>query len=271
MVVDHNDIELEVGFLTQGAVHGIHDGLLAVVDRDDYRGLDAEVLLVKVWTAIEGRIDLRTDSREMGRSGMFHLDLHLAVSWIHIVELLDTRCPEVGLFLRIQAFVDVEDAALAAQEEAQGIEARILIVVFARLHGEGMEQRGLDEQQRAEIEVVADAAWKIVDGRMVFTVGIDHCGIRVTSHTEHTAQGLLSDGQSHGLRDEQHIVGLRLLGHLHDGVAAREVCLQKDVLYRSASTQLSDDVLGDVLVITRQEAVYFFSHFESLLLKYVQR
>ena len=36
VIVHHNDIELEVGFLSQGTVHRIHDGLLTVVDGNDY-------------------------------------------------------------------------------------------------------------------------------------------------------------------------------------------------------------------------------------------
>ena len=76
----------------------------------------------------------------MGRGGMFHLDLYVAVGGIHIVELFLTRGPQVGLFFRVQAFVDVEDAPLTTQEETQGIESGIMIVVFSGLHGKRVEQ-----------------------------------------------------------------------------------------------------------------------------------
>ena len=87
----------------------------------------------------------------------------------------------------------MEDTALAAEEEAEGVETRILVVVLARLHGEGVEQRGLDEQQRAEVEVVADTAYLIVDDGVILAlalhdvvmVGIDHGGIGVGGDAQH--------------------------------------------------------------------------------------
>ena len=36
VVVDHDDIELEAGFLGKDAVDGIADGLLAIEDGDDH-------------------------------------------------------------------------------------------------------------------------------------------------------------------------------------------------------------------------------------------
>ena len=45
---------------------------------------------------------------------MLHLDLHLAVARVHIVELLDARGAEIGLFLGIQFLVDVEQLPVAA-------------------------------------------------------------------------------------------------------------------------------------------------------------
>jgi hypothetical protein len=43
---------------------------------------------------------------------MLHLDLYLAIAWVHIVELLLARGTGIGLLLGIKLLVNVEDAAL---------------------------------------------------------------------------------------------------------------------------------------------------------------
>ena len=44
---------------------------------------------------VERLVNLGSDGCQMGRGGMLHLYLHLAVARIHIVELLDARCAGV--------------------------------------------------------------------------------------------------------------------------------------------------------------------------------
>ena len=140
VVIDDDHVEPEVGLLLEGTVHGVADGLLTVIDGDDDGRLHIELLFVEVRTAVVGGVDLRPDLLQMGGGRMFHLDLYLAIAGIHVVELLHARGPGVCLFLRIEFLLDVEDPALAAEEEAQGIESRILVVALSRLHGEGVEQ-----------------------------------------------------------------------------------------------------------------------------------
>jgi hypothetical protein len=43
------------------------------------------------------------------------------------------------------------------------------------------------------------------------------------------------------------------------------------VLNRSAVSKLIDCLLGQQQVVARKKAVYFFSHFSRIILKYVQR
>ena len=94
----------------------------------------------------------------------------------------------------------MEHLAVATQEEAQGIEACMVIISLASLHGKGVEQGGLDEPERSEIEVVANATHLIVDDGMVLAlafkdvvmVGIDHGCIGVGGHTEDALEGALT-------------------------------------------------------------------------------
>ena len=85
----------------------------------------------------------------------------------------------------------MEYLPLTAEKQAEGIETSILIVVLTSLHRKRVEQRCLDQPEAAEVEVVADAAHKVVDGRMVHAVGIDHRSVRVAGHAEHTVEGPL--------------------------------------------------------------------------------
>ena len=114
VVIHDNHVELEVGLLREGAVHGIADGLLTVVHGDHYRCLYLKLLFVEVGSAVVRWVDFCTDAGQMGGRCMLHLDLHLPVAWVHIVKLLDARGARVGLFFRIKFLVDVEHAAVAA-------------------------------------------------------------------------------------------------------------------------------------------------------------
>ena len=124
----------------------------------------------------------------------------------------------------------MEQLPLAAQEQAQGVESSILVVVLTGLHRKSMEQRSLHQQHRAEVEVVANAALEVVDGGVslqfaVFqrvVVGIDHRGIRVAGHAEHTVERTLSQRESRLLGDQQGVVSLGVLSDAHQRVAARE-------------------------------------------------
>ena len=164
----------------------------------------------------------------MGRGGLFHLYLYLAVGGIHVVELLHTRGACIQLFLSVELLVDVEDLSVAAQEEAEGIEARMMIIGLTCLHGKGVEQGRLDEPKRSEIEVIANTTNLIVDDGMVLAlafgdvvmVGIDHGSIGIGGHTEGALQGAFTEQQLSGFGLQQGIVGIGILCNAHDGIAA---------------------------------------------------
>ena len=118
MVVHHNDIIFKVGLLLEGTLHSIADGLLTIKDRNDHRGLEFELLFVKVGATIERWVDLGTNLLQMSCGSNFHLNLYLTVTRIHVVELLDTRSPGIRFFLRIEFLVDVEELTFTTQEEA---------------------------------------------------------------------------------------------------------------------------------------------------------
>ena len=141
VVVHHNDVEFEFCLLVQCAVHCIADGLFAIVDRNHHRCLYVELLLVEVGGAIERRVDLGANSRQMSCSSVLHLNLHLAVARVHVVKLLFARCSGVGLLLGIQSLVDVEYASFAAQKQSQGINRSKFIWVIAGLRCKRIQQR----------------------------------------------------------------------------------------------------------------------------------
>ena len=76
----------------------------------------------------------------MGCGSLLHLDLHFAIAWIHVVELLHARCTHISFLFGIEFLVDVENLPMTAQEESEGIEAGMLIVALASLCRKLMEQ-----------------------------------------------------------------------------------------------------------------------------------
>ena len=146
----------------------------------------------------------------MGRAGLFHLHLHLAIGRIHVVELFFTRGPQVGLFFRIKILVEVEQPPLTTQEQAQVVESGILIVTFAVGGGIMVQQGGAKQQQGAEVEVVAQRTFLVVDDGMrltlpllyCITVGIDEGSLHVLSGMQHALDSRGSDGQRRRLRTQ---------------------------------------------------------------------
>ena len=170
----------------------------------------------------------------MGRTGLFHLYLHLAVSGIDVVELLFPRGTEVAFFLGVQVFVQMEYAAFAAQEEAQGIKAGILIVAFAVAGGIFVQQRRAQQPDAAEVEIVAQGAFLVVDDGMRLAlaalngiaVAINHGGTRAVGHGYEAFQGRGTEGHGSGFQHQQHVVGLGTLGDMHHQLTA----LQRPIL-----------------------------------------
>ena len=260
MVVDDDDVIGERRLLLQSTVDGIGNGLGTVIDGNDDTGLNRELLLHEVDIAHVGGVYLGTNGSQMGCRCMFHLYLHLTVAWVHVVELLDTRGTRVELLLSIQHLVQVEQLALTAQEQAQGIEPGKLVVVLAGLHGKGVEQTGAHQQQRTEVEIVANGAQLVVNGRMALPVGIDHSGTGVAGSTQHTPQRTLSQDHGRGFRKQQHKLGTGLLGNLHDGIAARHTVSPEYLSHHLAGAELRLRGSHRCTVKIRQKAVYLFSH-----------
>ena len=135
MVIHHDYIILEVCFLRKGTFHSILDCLLTVEDRNHDGGLHLKLLFTEVDILILGNIYHSAYLTEMGSACLFHLYLHLAVGWVHIVELLLTRGTQVVLFFRIQVFVEMKQGSFPTEEQAQVIEACPLIVTLTVCRG----------------------------------------------------------------------------------------------------------------------------------------
>ena len=147
MVVDDDDVIFEIGFLLQGTVHSIGNGLGTVINGNDNRCLNVKLLFAEVGSSVIGRICLGSDCRQMLRHSVLHLHLHLTVAWIDIIELLDAGSPRVEFHFSIKHLVQMVNSPLTTEEQAQGIQSCILIFLFTSLHGKGVEQPRLNKQQ----------------------------------------------------------------------------------------------------------------------------
>ena len=167
MIVDHDDVELEIGFLAQRTLHGIRDGLLSVENWDDHRSLVEEFLFAEIRLAIKTGIDEGSHLVEMLRASLFHLYLHLSVARVHIVELLLAALSVVEFIFCIEEFIEMENLSHATQVETEVVETRILIVSSVLLGDEVTEGLRLDEPEASEIEVVAKATRLVINNRML--------------------------------------------------------------------------------------------------------
>ena len=66
----------------------------------------------------------------MSSTGLFHFYLYLAIGRIHIVKLFFARSSQIEFFLRIKEFVEMEQGALATQEQTEIVKAGIAVVSF---------------------------------------------------------------------------------------------------------------------------------------------
>ena len=196
VVINHYHIILKFGFLAQRAVNSVANGFFAIVNRYNHRCFYIKLLLVKVGTTIERGVDFGADGSQVSGGSMLHLYLYLAIAWVHIVELLLARRTCVGLLLGIKLFVDVEDTALATQEQAQGVNSRILVGVLMKLSGKTVQQTGFYQDERSQVEIVADTTYLIVDHGVwlqlavdqVVVVGVNHGCIRIRGNTQHAIE-----------------------------------------------------------------------------------
>ncbi|OAV64051.1 hypothetical protein Barb4_04471 [Bacteroidales bacterium Barb4] len=100
MVVDKDDVIGKRGLLAGGRAEGIPDGTYTVADGDNNRGFYCKGFPVKV-NLLELRRKICPRLPQMIGAGCFHFHLRFAIPGIHIVKLLFTRFPCVGLYCRI--------------------------------------------------------------------------------------------------------------------------------------------------------------------------
>ena len=175
----------------------------------------------------------------------------------------------------------MQQLALPAQEQPEGIQAGILVVHLTGLHGIAVQQAGTDKPQRAEVKVVADAACLVVDGRMAFqslsaafflvVVGIDEGSPRIGGYAEQSLQGSLSQGDGSGFCQQQDVLGSGFLSHVHHGTAAGHAVSPENVAHRPARMELFHGRGHCPAVEVGQETVYHLSHHLQFLAAKVQR
>ena len=243
MIVDHDDVELEIGFLAQRTFHGIRDGLLSVENWNDHRSLVEEFLFAEIRLAIKTGIDEGSHLVEVLCASLLHLYLHLSVARVHIVELFLAALSVVEFIFCIEEFIEMENLAHTAQIETQIVETRILIVRSVLLGDEVAEGLSLDEPETSEVEVVAKATRLVINNWMLdqlagfflflsnfcslfiffdqgIIVGVNHDGSRIICRAEESLQGIESPSDRSGLGADHHIVGIGVFCNAFYRVAA---------------------------------------------------
>ena len=226
----------------------------------------------------------------MLRSHLLHLDLHLTVARVHVVELLLAALAQIQFLFGIQVFIQMDHLPYPAQVQPQVVPAAKAPAASFPL----LQRLAADEHQRPEVEVVTDAACLVVYGGMLHhlavlhrvAVAVEQLCIGIYRHAHHAFQCLIADGQRRRLHIEQRILSRCMLSHRRHGrrrkrsVAQQELApfglfllggkvlrhQQPDMMYYLALTQLHQRLFCYRLVGTRQKTIdsSFFSHTVSL-------
>ena len=246
----------------------------AVAHGNDDRGFAGKVAGVE-GNGFEPGSQVAADGFEVLGAGCLHLDLHLPVFGVDIVEHLLAAAAGVALDIGIEILVDVEQLCLLRQLQPQVVESRVAEV--AR-HSRGSFAQGLctKEQQRPEVEIVAQAARLVVDDRclnqstvgLVVRVGIEQSGSGIVGDAHHAFEGEVAQPESCVAGIQQGEVGVAATGYRAEGgrgvepgdgqeggpvdrLGLRVVRQQVDGVYRLAGAQLSEG-FGCLLRVGRE-------------------
>ena len=156
IVVDHDDIELETGFLRQCRANGVADCLMSVPDGNNNRCLDPKISLVEINRVESRSVDKSTNFIKMLGDSLFKFYLNRAITRIYIVELTFPAAP-CG-FKVVKGLGNMDDASLP-----RGGEHKPINIDARRTFGKFSEKRTVGSDQRPEIEIIAQSAFCAVD------------------------------------------------------------------------------------------------------------
>ena len=168
MIVHHNHVKLEIRFLRQSTLHGIGDGLLTVKHRNHHRSLVFKLLFVEIRQTVVAGVHQSTHLVKMLGTSLFHLNLHLTVSRVHIVKLLFAALSVIQFVLGIEELIQMENLSHTAQIETQVVETGKLIFLSILLGDIVAQRLRLDEPEASEIEVIPQTTLLIINHRMLF-------------------------------------------------------------------------------------------------------
>ena len=290
MIVHHNHVKLEIRFLRQGTLHGIGDGLLSVKHRNHHRSLVFKLLFIEIRQTVVAGIHQGTHLVKMLGTSLFHFNLHLTVSRVHIVKLLFAALSVIQFVLGIEELIQMENLSHPAQIETQVVETGKLIFLSVLLGDIVAQSLRLDQPEASETEVISQTTLLIINHRMFFqlivlhqriVVGVNHHRCGIIRRAQETLQGIEAPSDRGGLGADHHEVGIGIFGDAlhgvatlqsvdnHEGTAVWHLMVgseigahhQVDMLNSLVVMKFSECFLGHLQVFTWQEKVYFFSHF----------
>src|SRR5881396_3859316 len=169
MVIDHNNVEIEIGTLAECALDGIEDRSFAIFHGYNDAGLDGKFLAGK-GNFREARLEPRTDTFQVPGGNLLHFDLIIAIPGIDIIELLQFGHTGFGAAGVVQRLRNSHDRTLFRNPQAQIVQASpspttIDSSLFCCLNGYSDDW--------PKIEIVPNAAALVADTSMIYRVRID--------------------------------------------------------------------------------------------------
>ena len=131
---------------------------------------------------------------------LFHLNLHGPVSRIHVIELLFARFSVVGLDLRIQVFIDMDNVLHPEPEVIEGSE----LIIGLHCPDSPSERAALEHKHASEVEVIPQGSLLASYERMFLPLAVDHL---VMIGIQHVCTCILCYAKNTVQREHTHLQG----------------------------------------------------------------
>ena len=181
MVVNNQYIKGKRAFLLEHRCYGIGYGRFTVKHRYDNRSLNREITGQKVCSVVFTRHEPGIYRLQVSGTHLFHLNLHVALRGVHIVELLFAAFACIILIYRVHIFRVVIYLSNALHCQAQLIEAGIGVFVKPQFKI-SFQCLNPEKHHRTKVKIITQAARLQVNCGCIGYIAVNLLAIMGISH-----------------------------------------------------------------------------------------
>ena len=130
MIIYNDNVVRKICFLGQHTLYGITNGAHSIAHRNDHTRLHGIRCIIMGEVVKFVGCQVCPNALQVVRTSALVFELHFTVLGIHIVKLLFAALSQVGFYLRIKIFVEVEELPHTRKMQTQGIHCRIAVAPY---------------------------------------------------------------------------------------------------------------------------------------------